>query len=63
MSTIKQTLNSILTGMARIFDVTGSLNSYEDILKRSDTDALKSDFKAVGGYIKTAMRKYEEEET
>jgi hypothetical protein len=48
------------TGIARMFDVTGSLNSYR-IVYRSDAEALQSDWLAVGDDIRESMRKHEEE--
>lgn len=50
-------LSSFFMGMARAFDISGPFSSHEvdKILKRSDTEAIYSDWKAVGDDLYKAI--------
>ncbi len=49
--------NRYIEGVARIFHV-GQRKRYQDILNRSDADAIRGDWINVGKDIQTAMDKY-----
>ena len=49
-------MNSFLEGIARIFDISGSLNHY-DFNEKTDAEAIYSDWAAVGEAIKDSIEK------
>lgn len=54
--------NDFITGMGMCFDIGGTLAraQIEDILSRSDGEAIYSDWKAVGDAMRSAMRQVDE---
>jgi hypothetical protein len=57
----KQRPNSFWLGAAQAFDLTGSLFLISRPKIQSDEEALRSDFEAVGGYLRMAMKKADRE--
>ena len=55
--------HSFLRGIAGLMDVTGSQSRAftEQILARSDADALRADWEAVGECLRWAIEEYEKE--
>ena len=53
---------SFLGGMSSLLDLGNTLQNYNtsDTDSEADTEALKSDWRAVGDDIKTSIRKYEQ---
>ena len=53
---------SFIEGYGRLFDVGGSLNSYNEstTAEEADLTALRTDWKAIGLDIKKATEKYEQ---
>jgi len=55
---MKAFLWSFLRGLARIIDPTIGRDEVDDILSVSDADALRSDWRAVGGDLWWAVKHY-----
>lgn len=55
---------SFFEGIARLFDITGSLNKYNKSRTPEEADfrAIRSDWEAVGNEISSAARKFTEEQ-
>jgi hypothetical protein len=54
---------AFLEGLSSILDFSPLSEKYRDLLERSDEEALRSDWQAVGDDIRTAIGKFEEERT
>lgn len=52
---------AFLDGVSRIFDPMTRRNNYPKYQLRKPADALRSDWEAVGGYMRTAIQQYDDE--
>ena len=59
---MKNNLSSFFMGVARAFDASGSFSRYEfnKILKRSDAEAIYSDWKAIGDDLHRVIEHFDE---
>lgn len=63
MTDLLYAMPSILYGLARLFDLSGTFDTYNEMAtpREADAAALYSDFRAVAGDLETAMAEAEPE--
>ena len=58
----KRKIQSFLKGIGSVLDLGGTMFPRREFMKKSDEEALREDWEAVGSDIRKAIKKYEEEE-